>query len=93
MVYIGIKDGKVFDITSRMENRRKCDDGIPLTKEELDSVIYLEGPYNKDDIMIEDSYINKEFLKDSPKRFEEPKKTDLELRLEVLENRIKLLEL
>lgn len=65
---LGIKDGKIYDICSRLEWKR--DDSIPDKD-------YIEdyGDNWIDDIW---DFENKVSLKDSPKRFEEPPKTKLE---------------
>lgn len=81
---IGIKDGKIYDICSDLRNKR--DNSI----EDKD---YLDLPMN--DYYIGDTwdFENNISLKDSPQRFEEKPKSELELKLEQLENRILELEL
>ncbi len=77
--WINIKNGKIFGIASREVNLRWVDDGVPLTEEEKAgmTVLHIENR----DMRVEDA-INPDgsnHIKDSPQRFEEPPKTELEL--------------
>lgn len=86
MRFIGILEGKVFDICSDLVNKRTRDNGIELSKEELEKIRYLETKEN--DIVIGDSwdFVNNISLKDSPKRIPIiPEKSEIELKIESLE--------
>jgi len=80
---IGIKDGKIWDICSKLSIKR--DNSIPDKD-------YLDIPMG--DFIVEDTWIDetKTSLKDSPQRFVAEKKTSLELRIETLENKVESLE-
>jgi len=83
---IGIKDNKIFDICSDLKNKRIADDGIYLSQNELDSIVYIELEFN--DFYIGDSWDtqNNINLKDSPQRFVVPKKSELELLRDEIED-------
>jgi len=87
-MYIGIRNNKVWDICDPIRNKRMIDDGIPLTKEELNEVRYffVKKP---GDIVIGDTWENDISLKDSPLRIKPERKKS---RYELLEARIKKLE-
>ena len=88
-MFIGIKDGKIWDICSSLESKR-TDFNLP------DSDYFIT---DKQDIRIGDTWDlkKKDSLRDSPKRFEERPKSKLQLlqnkiielesRLETLENK------
>ena len=82
-LYIGIKDGKVWDITSELINKRGPDipDEEYILKENID--IYINDSWDFD------NSIN---IPDSPRRFAEPEKTTEQLKIEELEARILALE-
>lgn len=86
-MFINIKDGKVFGKASEEINLRWVDDGIPLTEEEKDNMYIREIP---DDMRVVplDTWndIEKINIPDSPQRFEEPKKTELELLKEKIDD-------
>ena len=67
---IGIKDNKIYDVCNDLRSKR--DDSIPDKD-------YLDLPF--DNWFIGDTwdFENNVSLKDSPKRFEEPPKTRLDL--------------
>ena len=69
-MYIGIKNGKIFDICSDLRHKR--DNSIP-------DIDYLNLPM--EDWVIDDTWdsINNISLKDSPQRFEPIPKTEIEL--------------
>ncbi len=81
-MFYGIKEEKIWDVCSKMINKRTKDNGIPTVAEfyiEIDDGSYIPG----------DSYndITKEISKDSPQRFIEPEKTSEQLRLDDLETK------
>jgi len=80
---IGIKEGKVWDICSDIKYKR--DDSV-LDKD------YLDLPM--EDWIVGDTwdFEKNTSLKDSPQRFEEKPKSELELKIEELEARILELE-
>jgi len=84
-MYIGIKDGKIFDIVSDLRHKRDINDK---------TVKYIEMEMG--DIFIGDSWENNTNLKDSPQRLisiPEPKDNlELEEIIKDLEARIKKLE-
>lgn len=82
-IYIGIKDGKVWDKTTDLINKRSSD--IP----DEDYILV-----DNIDICIDDTwdFQNNINLKDSFRRFIEPEKTADQLKLEDFEIRIKALE-
>ena len=84
-MYIGIKDGKVFDICSDLRNKR--DNTI-----EDDDYLEIDNSHN---IVVEDTWDsqNNVSLQDAPSRTAPPKKTTLELRLEQMEAKILKLEI
>ena len=94
--YIGIRNGKVWDITGKtLRNTRKAEDGIDLTPEELAEIVYIQTDIR--DIMVGDTWDNeKEInLKDSPQRFIEPEPDPFEIlqeKVNQLEARIQELE-
>jgi len=82
---LGIKDGKIFDICSELSYKRG-DSNIPDED-------YLDFPIG--DWFIGDTwdFNNNISLKDSPKRFEEPPKSELELvkeRISEIEKKLKM---
>lgn len=70
-IYIGIKDGKIWDLCSELVSKR-TDFNLPVK-----DYLFME----MGDFVIGDSWDSekKESLKDSPKRFEEPPKSKFEL--------------
>lgn len=83
-VYIGIRDKKIWDMCSELESKR-TDFNLPIEK-----YLFLEiNDYFVGDTWNFEKNIS---LKDSPKRFEKPKKTDLELQLKSIESRLLELE-
>ena len=80
---LGIKNGKIYDICSDLRNKR--DDSIS-DKDYLDLPI---GDWEIEDIW---DFEKNESLKDSPIRFIEKEKTELEIRIDDLETRITELE-
>ena len=91
-MFIGIKDGKIWDMCSRIENKRNVD-SIPDNE-----YIYVEEPkvrYYVDDTW---DFIKKVSLLDSPRRDIPPDKTpeeliaELEIRLVSAEEKIVILE-
>jgi len=85
-MFVGIKDGKIFDICSDLKNKRTADDGIYLSQNELDSIVYKELEFT--DFYIGDTWdsqINIS-LKDAPQRFIIPEKTDFELLQEKIDD-------
>ena len=80
---LGIKDNKIYDVCSNLENKR--DDSIQ-DKDYLD--------LDMDNWFIGDTWDFKAkiSLKDSPMRFEKPPKTELELKVEELALKITELE-
>ena len=81
MVYIGIKDGKIYDVCSRIEWKR--DNSIPDKD-------YLDLNIKVGDVRIGDT-INSDgsgHIKDSPTRFKPIPKSQLELKLEDLQKQI-----
>ena len=82
-MYVGMKEGKIWDVCSRLKYKR--DDSIPEKE-------YLDLPMG--DWVIGDTwdFEKRESLKDAPKRFEDPEKTVLELKIEELESRLNILE-
>lgn len=83
-MYIGILDGKVYDICSNLRHKRDNN---------IDDKDYLE--IEKKDIYIDDTWENNTSLKDSHFRTDpmpDNMKSKLELKLEELELKIKKLE-
>ena len=80
---LGIKDGKIYDICSDLRNKR--DDSISDKD-------YLDLPIGDWEIKDTWDFEKNESLKDSPIRYIEKPKSDLELRMEEVEERIKKLE-
>ena len=80
---LGIKDSKIYDICSSLESKR--DDSI-------DDKDYLDLPM--EDWVVGDTwdFDNNISLKDSPLRFIEPQKSELELKIEELELRLEIIE-
>ncbi len=78
---IGIKEGKIYDICSKLTHGHKRDDSIPDKD-------YLDLPMG--DWIVGDTWdFEKNIsLKDSPQRFIEPEPTELEL----LKKRVEALE-
>jgi len=76
-MYIGIKEGKIFDICSNILNKRGDSD---------DSVQYFE--LKRKNWVIGDTwdFENKVSLEDAPIRFADPPKTELELLREEVED-------
>jgi len=77
-IYIGIKDGKIWDICGMLESKR--------TDFDLPEVNYLNLDMN--DFVIGDTwdFEKNESLKDAPKRFEPKPKTQLELMQEEIDD-------
>lgn len=80
---IGIKEGKIYDICSELMNKR--DNSIPGKD-------YIDKPYDGERIEDTWNYESNISLKDSPQRSEEPPKSELELKIEVMGERIAKLE-
>ena len=80
-LYIGIKDGKIYDICSNLLVRRN--DMIPEN-----DYILKEGRAGKE-FQIEDTWDNDKSLKDSPLRASKiPSNKELEARIKILEERL-----
>ena len=79
MIFIGIKDGKIWDICSELIYKR--DDDSLLDKD------YIKIDIGTFDYVIGDTwdFDNNVSLMDSPRRSLPPEKTALELRIEELE--------
>ena len=85
---IGIKDGKVWDICSCIENRRTRDDGVDVDLSIIE-IVELEMDIN---VVIGDTWQNGRSLMDSPKREIVPP-ISLKQRILDLEDRVRQLEL
>lgn len=82
-MYIGIKNNKIYDICSDLRNKRD---------NSINNRDYIKTSLR--DLFVGDTwdFDNNISLKDSSQRFEEAPKSELELKIIELENRIKKLE-
>lgn len=92
-MFVGIRNGKIWDICEPLKNKRKREDGILLTEEELAKIIYIEIK-NKSDVVVGDTwdFENSINIPDSPLRDTIPEKSEIQKKLEELELRIETLE-
>jgi len=80
MRFVGIRDGKIHDITTSLKNKRDNDNKVKYLETDLP------------DLCVDDTWENGMSLKDSKRRNTIPVKTKLELKIEELEARIEKLE-
>lgn len=94
-MYVGIREGKVFDICSHLANKRLKDDGVDIDPDSVAYILISEAEMIKKNILVGDTwdFENQDSLKDSPARIPQPDKEDiLQEKIQELEDRIKALE-